>query len=203
MLTNLAGCCAGKRTFQSSRLSSQAECTSGVPTLVYKLHKVTVQWVEGPEVAEVQGATPETGTTTGGEGDTEEGSEGSARRNTGVIQAGLKQELIAYETIASPEMHTTVHFCRLPVAYAVEAIGTPFGSDEASIEFNEDGSLKKATQKRDHQIDELITSVTEGAKNLSGAVLESGLDSNNPYDFYPRLPSNASVVAIIDILPMD
>lgn len=180
------GCRTGKRTFQSQKIDSADSCVAGVPTQVYTLHKVQVQWRVGGEINEID------------EGRTTE----NELPGKYLVQPVSHQ---AANNAPPEEIHVTTHFCRLPIAYAVDAIGTPFGTDEAKIELNADGTLKMASEKRDHQIDELITSVTEAADTilpkLPGTRTEMG-EEGNPYSFYPALPAQAEVIAILEITPL-
>jgi len=148
---------------------------------VYKLHQVVVRWKEGPAV--VQQPVDEGGTVT-------------MKNNRPAVAS------VSYQQGVDTTIHQTKHFCRLPETYAIEPLGTPFGTDEASVELNADGSLKVIKQKRDHQIDELVTSVAEGAKTLSG-LQEGSLSASNPYSFYPPLPPNAQIIEFLEISPLN
>ncbi len=183
-LVTIAGCRTGKRTFQARKLNTADDCVQGLPTQVLTLHKVRVQWQSGNGVQQL----------------IDEGRVGAVTDASVQPAAHLEP---ANQQLSSPaQMHVTTHFCRLPLVYGVDAIGTPIGTDHARLEFYENGMLKKAEEERDHQVDELITSVTEAAeKVIPFQGLERG-EGNNPYEFFPPLPADAQIVEILEIVPL-
>ena len=178
-----SGCQQGKRTFHSYRVDTNAACLTGVPTQVMTLHQVRVQWRPGDSVQEFID---------------EQGRVGSLHPGgQSKVQATTYHE----PTNSTNGDRVTTHFCRLPIVYSVDAVGTPFGTDEFALEFYDNGALKKAESKRDHQIDELVSSVSEAAENLVPS-LERGTEASNPFEFYPPLPPHAQIIEILEISPI-
>lgn len=181
----------GCKTFRTERVCNEREPFRGIPTLVYKTHVLTVQWKMGPK-GYSEGASGAKGTevplnAAPGDGGSDPLAGGGATKTSVAFQDA--------DTPNQEEIFITQHFCRLPVMYAVDPIGTPVGKDNGTIELNADGSMKKATEERDHQVDELITAVGDAVNTLNGRT-EGGLAPENPFDFYPPLPKGAIILSI-------
>lgn len=178
LLAGISGC----KTFRTERVREDCEAFRGIPTQVYKTHMVTVRWMLGPSTQQK-----------------DEINEGGTMTGTQLGEPSVQLVSSQDPESGKATVYTSKHFCRIPVTYAVDPIGTPFGTDEASLTLNGDGSLNLASQKRDHQVDELITAVGDAIPKLSPSTEAAFDDSNNPYGFFPKLPDGAVILEIVEI----
>eukprot|EP00456_Euglypha_rotunda_P027951 TRINITY_DN2225_c0_g2_i5.p1 TRINITY_DN2225_c0_g2~~TRINITY_DN2225_c0_g2_i5.p1 ORF type:complete len:129 (+),score=3.56 TRINITY_DN2225_c0_g2_i5:199-585(+) len=121
------------------------------------------------------------------------------KRQSEISNASFGEQITSsYEPMKT---YTTLHFCRLPVMYAVDAYGAPVGQDDSTISLNGDGTLESAKQKRDQRIPELITAIGDAVPKIAGGHTESG-SAANPYEFYPPLPPGAVILEINGLTEM-